>query len=70
MTDWRGMGRGDFDESAPLALVDERAARIGAPVPATPDTYGTAALFGDEAPVRRVAPRRTQAEKPQADALF
>ncbi|MEU1313335.1 hypothetical protein ABZ419_31190 [Streptomyces cinnamoneus] len=70
MTDWGRMGRGGFDESAPLAPVDERAARIGARVPAAPDAYGTAALFGDEVSVRRVAPRRAQAEQPQADALF
>ncbi|MFJ9416656.1 hypothetical protein ACIRPT_21040 [Streptomyces sp. NPDC101227] len=65
------MGRADFDTSAPPSLVDESTARAGAPVPATPDAYGTAALFGDETPVRRAAPRRrAQAEQPQADALF
>lgn len=69
--DWRQMGRADFDESAPLALVDEHAARAGARVPATPDAYGTAALFGNETPARRTAPRRrAQAEQPQPDALF
>lgn len=69
-TDWRQMGRADFDESAPLALVDERAARAGARVPAEPDAYGTAALFGDEGRVRRTAPRRTTDRPPQADTLF
>ncbi|RLU79986.1 hypothetical protein CTZ27_35790 [Streptomyces griseocarneus] len=65
------MGRADFDKSAPLALVDERAARAGVRVPALPDAYGTAALFGDEVPVRRSAPRRrAQAEPPQVDVLF
>ncbi|WP_370418950.1 hypothetical protein AB8O64_10870 [Streptomyces sp. QH1-20] len=65
------MGRSDFDVSVPLALVDEGAVRAGACVPATPDAYGTAALFGDEPPVRRAAPRRrAQAEQPQADTLF
>lgn len=69
--DWSKMGRGDFDESAPLALVDERVARAGARVPATPDAYGTAALFGDETPVRRAAPRRAvQNTEPQDDGLF
>ncbi|MGG7574168.1 hypothetical protein [Streptomyces sirii] len=72
MTDWRQMGRADFDESAPLTLVDERAARAaGARVPATPDAYGTAALFGEEVPAPRTAlRRRAQAEPPQVDALF
>ncbi|GGW94748.1 hypothetical protein [Streptomyces noursei] len=69
--DWRQMGRGDFDESAPLALVDERAARAGTRVPATPDAYGTAALFGDEVrPIRRTVPRRAPSTEPQSDALF
>lgn len=69
--DWKQMGRADFDESEPLALVDEGAARAGARVPATPDAYGTAALFGDERPVRTGAPRRrAQREQPQPDALF
>ncbi|WP_328333465.1 MULTISPECIES: hypothetical protein [unclassified Streptomyces] len=70
MTDWTQMGRGDFDESAPLALVDERTARAGARVPAAPDACGTAALFGDDVPERRTARRRTEAAPPQADALF
>ncbi|GHG80692.1 hypothetical protein [Streptomyces griseocarneus] len=69
MRDWGQMGRGDFDESAPLALVDERAARVGVRVPAAPDAYGTAALFSDDVPVRPVA-RRAQAERPRADTLF
>ncbi|WP_037818515.1 hypothetical protein [Streptomyces sp. NRRL S-146] len=70
-SDWSRMRRGEFDESAPLTLIDERAARAGARVPATPDAYGTAALFGDEVPpARRAAPRRTRTEEPQPDALF
>ncbi|MGC5042424.1 hypothetical protein ACLQ16_03805 [Streptomyces albidoflavus] len=69
--DWRQMGRADFEVSAPLALVDASTARAGARVPATPDAYGTAALFGDEVPVRRAAPRRrVQVEPPQPDSLF
>ncbi|MFG2141909.1 hypothetical protein [Streptomyces sp. NPDC048650] len=69
--DWNQMARADFDESTPLALVDEGTARAGARVPATPDAYGTAALFGDETPVRSAAPRRrAQHEQPQPDALF
>ncbi|MFP3991048.1 hypothetical protein U9R90_26980 [Streptomyces sp. E11-3] len=69
--DWRRMGRGDFDESAPLALIDKRVARAGARVLATPDEYGTAALFGDEEqPARQAAPRRTAVDEPQPDTLF
>ncbi|MBT2396293.1 hypothetical protein J7E89_09965 [Streptomyces sp. ISL-100] len=64
------MGRADFDESAPLELVDQRTARAGARVLAAPDAYGTAALFGDDVPARRTVPRRAPAAQPQADALF
>ncbi|WP_413100849.1 hypothetical protein [Streptomyces sp. Inha503] len=68
---WSQMGRAEFDGSAPLALIDEATARTGARVPATPDAYGTAALFGDEVPARRAAPRRkTQPAEPQGDTLF
>lgn len=69
--DWRQMRRADFDDSAPPALFDKTTGRAGARVPATPDAYGTAALFGDEIPARQTAARRAaQREQPQADGLF
>ncbi|MFD3514842.1 hypothetical protein [Streptomyces sp. NPDC058657] len=69
--DWSRMWRGDFDESAPLALVEVAVARAAVPVPAVPDACGTTALFGEEPPSRPVAVRRrVQAEPPQPDALF
>ncbi|WP_037896857.1 hypothetical protein [Streptomyces sp. NRRL S-920] len=65
------MERADFDRRASRALIDERAVLAGARVPAVPDQYGTAALFGDEMPARQAVPRRrVPAEPPQADALF
>ncbi|MFI1012595.1 hypothetical protein [Streptomyces sp. NPDC020965] len=65
------MGRAEFDPAAPLVLVDDRVARAGAPVPAVPDAYGTAALFGEEVVVRQAAPRRpVRSDPPQADSLF
>ncbi|MFK0294291.1 hypothetical protein ACIQU6_27990 [Streptomyces sp. NPDC090442] len=68
---WSQMGRADFDTAAPLALVDDRAVRAEVRVPAAPDAYGTAALFGDEVSVRRVAPpRAVRRQAPQADTLF
>lgn len=66
--DWTRMERADFDETAqpaPLALIGEEA--VVRPVPAVPDAYGTAALFGDDpAPTR---PRRAArpAVPPPAD---
>ncbi|MFD7334870.1 hypothetical protein ACFV98_02555 [Streptomyces violascens] len=65
------MRRSDFDASAPLTHVAETALRALAPVPAVPDAYGTAALFGDDVPVRAVTrcPKAQRAE-PQGDALF
>ncbi|WP_030379493.1 MULTISPECIES: hypothetical protein [unclassified Streptomyces] len=52
--EWTAMTPGDFDREAPLRL------NVGTgptPVPAEPDEYGTAPLFGDEAPARPPAPR-------------
>ncbi|MEU3741993.1 hypothetical protein AB0E78_33645 [Streptomyces sp. NPDC032198] len=58
-TDWMGMGRTDFDEAAPNQLpVPAGPARIAA----TPDRFGTAALFGD--PVPDSGPRREARERP------
>jgi hypothetical protein len=48
------MTPGDFDRDVPLCL------NVGTgptPVPAEPDEYGTAPLFGDEVPARPAAPR-------------
>ncbi|WP_217251155.1 hypothetical protein [Streptomyces sp. AC602_WCS936] len=52
--EWVAMTPGDFDRDAPLVL------NVGtgpATVPAEPDEYGTAPLFGETVPVRTV-PRR------------
>ncbi|CAL9664527.1 hypothetical protein SUDANB176_07155 [Streptomyces sp. enrichment culture] len=58
--DWADMTPGDFDRDAPLCLNVGTGPVV---VPAEPDEYGTAPLFGEEAPVRRPgpprAPRRT-----------
>ncbi|MFC9280907.1 hypothetical protein [Streptomyces collinus] len=58
--DWTRMKRADFDDSAPLDLVDADA--VSRPVPAVPHQNGTDALFGqDPAPAR---PRRTRTPAP------
>ncbi len=49
------MTPGDFDSEAPLCLNVGTGPVV---VPAEPDEYGTAPLFGDEVPERRPAPRR------------
>ncbi|MEW2074276.1 hypothetical protein ACFZAG_30315 [Streptomyces sp. NPDC012403] len=58
--DWTDMTPGDFDLDAPLCLNVGTGPVV---VPAEPDEYGTAPLFGEETPVRgpaaRRAPRRT-----------
>ena len=68
--DWTAMRRPDFDEGAPLALVDTRA--VSRRVDAVAHTNGTEALFG-EAP-RPGRTRRSRgpavAPGPQSDALF
>jgi hypothetical protein len=68
--DWRLMARADFDASAPLALTEVRSVRAGGEVPAVPDAYGTDPLFGEEAPVRRVAVRRVRGGSAQGNVLF
>nr|WP_202436889.1 hypothetical protein [Streptomyces sp. SID5910] len=58
------MTPGDFDREAPLRL------NVGtgpATVPAEPDEYGTAPLFGDEAP-ERATPRRDRPRPKPAGA--
>lgn len=68
--DWRLMARADFDASAPLALTEARSVGARGPVPAEPDAYGTEALFGEEAPARRAACRRSRGGPVQGEALF
>ncbi|MGW8066257.1 hypothetical protein ACVV2G_29265 [Streptomyces ziwulingensis] len=54
--EWTAMTPGDFDLDAPLVL------NVGtgpAAVPAEPDEYGTAPLFGDTAPAPST-PRRSR----------
>ncbi|GHD26106.1 hypothetical protein [Streptomyces galbus] len=70
--DWTRMRRADFDDCAPLDLVDEEDAALGRPVPAVPDACGTQALFGKAPQPPR--PRRTRAPAPapaeDTDPLF
>ncbi|MEN8656306.1 hypothetical protein ABCR94_38480 [Streptomyces sp. 21So2-11] len=57
--DWTGMGHAEFDESAPNQLpVPAGPVRI----PAKPDAYGTAALFGEAVPEPQ--PRRERPVRP------
>ncbi|WP_086738308.1 hypothetical protein [Streptomyces glaucescens] len=70
--DWTRMKRADFDDFAPLDLVDAAVCR---PVPAVPDECGTQALFGaDPEPARRRrtrTPAQAQTEDPEdTDTLF
>ncbi|GGL93593.1 hypothetical protein GCM10010129_41840 [Streptomyces fumigatiscleroticus] len=66
--DWTAMTPGDFDRDAPLLL------NVGtgpAPVPAEPDEYGTAPLFGERAPDRRARrSARRRAAEPEQGRLF
>ncbi|CAL9277884.1 MULTISPECIES: hypothetical protein [Streptomyces] len=58
--EWVAMTPGDFDREAPLVL------NVGtgpAAVPAEPDEYGTAPLFGETAPPRGT-PRRSRRKRP------
>ncbi|MBK3647992.1 hypothetical protein JHN46_46315 [Streptomyces sp. MBT33] len=55
----------DFDDSAPLALIDVDAVRR--PVPAVPDPCGTEALFGEDPKPKRTARPRTRAATPTVD---
>ncbi|MEZ7004830.1 hypothetical protein [Streptomyces sp. AD55] len=60
--DWVAMTPGDFDREAPLRL------NVGTgptAVPAEPDEYGTAPLFGDTTPARP-APRRDRGRRVSA----
>lgn len=58
--DWTRMQRADFDDCAPLDLVDAALCR---PVPAVPDECGTQALFGSDP-----QPARTRHTRPPAPA--
>ncbi|MGW4601107.1 hypothetical protein ACWEOA_38425 [Streptomyces sp. NPDC004457] len=62
--DWTRMKRADFDDSAPLDLVDLVDAAVCRPVPAVPDECGTQALFGKEPEPERPRRTRTQASPP------
>lgn len=66
--DWREMTRADFDVTvAPSACTFGGGGRV----PAVPDAYGTAALFGDETVPPLPRGRRVRkAEPPQPEALF
>ncbi|MFD9190332.1 hypothetical protein ACFWCA_19140 [Streptomyces phaeochromogenes] len=68
--DWSRMGRGDFDQAQPLALVEAR--DVTRRVEAAPHANGTDALFGDAPVGRRVTRSRRPAQAPaeQPDALF
>ncbi|MCG8971827.1 hypothetical protein [Streptomyces sp. CL12-4] len=68
--DWSAMSRADFDEGAPLALVD--ADTVTCRVEAIPDACGTEALFGEAPTPRRAPGPRRPAAGPaaQGDALF
>ncbi|MEU3899860.1 hypothetical protein [Streptomyces sp. NPDC045251] len=60
--EWVAMTPGDFDRDAPLVL------NVGtgpATVPAEPDEYGTAPLFGEKTPAP-TAPRRSGRGRPSA----
>ncbi|MGA5127789.1 hypothetical protein ACWCV2_17030 [Streptomyces pseudogriseolus] len=67
--DWTRMKRTDFDDSAPLALVD--AADVGRPVPAVPDECGTEPLFGEPAqPKGKARTRRPAATVTEDDVTL
>ncbi|MGW2129274.1 hypothetical protein [Streptomyces coelicoflavus] len=52
--EWVAMTPGDFDRDAPLVL---NVSTGPATVPAEPDEYGTAPLFGETAPTSGARPR-------------
>ncbi|MFJ8542539.1 hypothetical protein ACIRFH_11075 [Streptomyces sp. NPDC093586] len=52
--EWTAMTPGDFDREAPLRLNVGTGPTV---VPAEPDEYGTAPLFGDTAPERATSRR-------------
>ncbi|MFG3250494.1 hypothetical protein [Streptomyces sp. NPDC048187] len=66
--DWVAMTPGDFDRDAPLVL------NVGtgpATVPAEPDEYGTAPLFGETAPPSGTRPRHRRGRPaPGQERLF
>jgi hypothetical protein len=67
--DWADMGRADFDAAAPNQLpVPAGPARIAA----TPDRFGTPALFGDPVPDSgpRQAGRKRPGDADGQEALF
>ncbi|EHN78049.1 hypothetical protein SMCF_2424 [Streptomyces coelicoflavus ZG0656] len=52
--EWVAMTPGDFDRDAPLVL---NVSTGPATVPAEPDAYGTAPLFGETTPASGARPR-------------
>ncbi|MFG2545046.1 hypothetical protein ACGFOM_21660 [Streptomyces sp. NPDC048594] len=66
--EWVAMTPGDFDRDAPLVL------NVGtgpATVPAEPDEYGTAPLFGEETPAPGTRPRNRRGRSaPAQERLF
>ncbi|MFJ6070681.1 hypothetical protein ACIQFU_07485 [Streptomyces sp. NPDC093065] len=60
--EWVAMTPGDFDRDAPLVLNVNTGP---ATVPAEPDEYGTAPLFGETAPTPGTRPR-TRRGRPAA----
>ncbi|MGW5371060.1 hypothetical protein ACWER6_18330 [Streptomyces sp. NPDC004009] len=63
--DWTRMQRADFDDCAPLDLVDAAVCR---PVPAVPDECGTEALFGKDTKPPRPRRPRTLPSAPAEDS--
>lgn len=59
------MTPGDFDRDAPLCLNVGTGPVV---VPAEPDEYGTAPLFGEETPVGTPGPRRAPRRAPRRTA--
>lgn len=53
--DWTDMAPEDFDRDAPLCLNMGTGPVV---IPAEPDEYGTASLFGEEPPARQPGARR------------
>lgn len=67
--DWTGMGRADFDDTAPNQLPVPAGP---AWIPALPDRFGTEALFGEPTPGPRPRPGRplAPADVDGQDELF
>ncbi|MGW2998797.1 hypothetical protein [Streptomyces sp. NPDC001155] len=66
--DWAAMQRAEFDRDAPIELP----VPTGRPrIPATPDAFGTEALFGDQVPAPQQRARPPQpGDSGGQDGLF